>query len=108
MKIGHELANFFSGIWATDLKPWLHDLLTQVEHDVVDALVPIGHEAVQEVLNEGGQLLAGASLATVATSTGVALVKLAQKAESAGIQASGRDLLTALAGVLATRQAQGG
>ncbi len=103
MKIGHALANFFSGLWNKDLKPWLHDLLTHVEHNVIDALVPIAHEAIQEVLTDGGKLLAGASLTDVAASGGAALLNLAKRAETAGIQAAGSDLITALGVALNSR-----
>lgn len=106
MKIGHAIANFFSGLWNDDLKPWLKDLLTSVEHDVVDALVPLAHEAIQEVLNDGGKILAGASPSEVAAGAGQALLSIAKKAEAASIQAAGHDLLTSLAGALATRNAQ--
>jgi len=106
MKIGHAIANFFSGLWNDDLKPWLKDLLKTVEHDVVDALVPLAHEAIQEVLNDGGKILAGASISDVASGAGAALVNIAKKAEAAGMQAAGHDLLTALAGALSTRTVQ--
>ncbi len=106
MKIGHALANFFSGLWNKDLKPWLHDLLTHVEHDVIDALVPIAHEAIQEVLNDGGKLLAGESLSHVAAGGGAALLNLAKRAEAAGIQAAGSDLITALGAALNSRTIQ--
>lgn len=106
MKIGHAVANFLSGLWNNDLKPWLSDLLKHVEHDVMDALVPIAHEAIQEVLNAGGKVLAGDSLHDTAVGTGEVLKNLAIRAEKAGIQAAGHDLLLAVGAALNSRNAQ--
>lgn len=105
MKLFHAIANYFSGFWDKDLEPWLKNLGQQVSHDVVTALAPIAHEAVQDVLNGGGQLLAGASAKDVLSNTLVAVEATATRAATAGLQVAGHDLLTAVAGAIATHQA---
>lgn len=109
MKLGHAIANFFSGFWNNDLKPWVIDLFHHVQHDVVDAVVPLAHEAAQEILSEGGKLLDGsASLQSIAANAGSVLMRTAMKMEKAAIQVGGHDLLTAVAAVLANRNAADG
>lgn len=105
MKLFHALANYVSGFVTTELEPWLKALGTQVSHDVVTVLMPFAHEAVQEILAGGGQLLAGSAPADVLSNTLVAVEATANKALQGGIQAAGHDLLTAVGAAVASAQA---
>lgn len=104
MKLFHAIANYMSGFWTGELEPWLKHLGQLVSHDVVTALAPFAHEAVQELVAAGGQLLAGSAPASVLANTLVAVEATGQKAIAAGIHAAGHDLLTAVAGAIATAQ----
>lgn len=97
MKLGHAIANFFSGLWSTELEPWVKTLLHTVLHDVVTALIPLAQDAIQELL-AGGQ---GVTLASVGAAT-------AKKAAALGMSIAEHDLGLAVSGALALHAAAQG
>ena len=96
--IADHLAAYAVGFYKGELLPWLKNLLTTIEHDVVTAILPIAHEELQALASGGALTFASIGAAAEAT---------AARALAAGQQAAAHDVMAAITTALAERSITG-
>ncbi len=81
------------------LVPWLENIATQVEHDVVSAILPIIETSGAQV---AAAIVSGQPIAAIGDVIAAIALQSAKNMEKVGVTATAQDFSAALAGYLAT------